>query len=286
LELRQGKIKERVLARITEEGPLQSKDFADKHHSSGQWWDWKPPKLALELLFLQGKLMITHRTGFQKVFDLTERVLPAHIDTPLPTPFEYARYLVLRYIQTNGIGNQAEFGYLRKNMRQTIKTTVLQMLETGEICQITVANNSYYTTTQKLAVLDKKWPKRAVRILSPFDNLATLFDYDYQLECYVKEQNRKFGYFCLPLLWGDDFVGRLDAKAVRHDKILIIYNLVIEKNIDDVVQFAKALASALDSYARFNQCDQWQIQQCNHSCVLEQVLNVRSLNCKSSESML
>ncbi|MBU2705675.1 YcaQ family DNA glycosylase [Zooshikella marina] len=265
------KIKAEVLARITAEGPLQSKDFEDKKHSAGQWWDWKPAKRALELLFLQGKLMVERRVGFQKVFDLTERVLPSHIDTSMPTQSEYAQYLIKSYLKANGLGNETEFGYLRTGMQKYIKQQVAQLLEKGEIIKVKLGDNHCYTDKKGLSLLDKRMPKAQVKLLSPFDNLviqrkrlSKLFGYNYQLECYLKEADRKFGYFCLPILWGDEFVGRLDAKADRKNKILLIYSLYIEYPPIDTQSFVDSLKSALDAYAEFNQCLSWQLQKCDH----------------------
>lgn len=267
-------IKAEVLARITAEGPLQSKNFEDNNHNAGQWWDWKPAKRALELLFLQGKLMVERRVGFQKVFDLTERVLPSHVDTSMPSQDEYARYLIRSYLKANGLGNEAEFGYLRKGMQQSIKQQVIQLLEDGELIKVKLGNSHYYTNRQALSLLDRRMPKARVKLLSPFDNLVIqrkrlgrLFGYHYQLECYLKEADRKFGYFCLPILWGDKFVGRLDAKADRQHQMLHIYNLYVEHPPTDIQAFADSLRVTLDDYATFNQCHNWRLQRCDHQSI-------------------
>ena len=98
------KVAKDVLARIRTEGPLMSKDFAAPagKRSSG-WWDWKPAKLAMEQLFLSGQLMVAERKGFQKCFDLTERVLPADTDTRLPVDHERARFYVTRILASQGV---------------------------------------------------------------------------------------------------------------------------------------------------------------------------------------
>ena len=84
---------EPVMARIREEGPLRSQDFEPPPGvQRGAWWDWKPAKVALELLFWRGDLMISERRGFQRVYDLTERVLPAHVDNVCPTRASWAAF--------------------------------------------------------------------------------------------------------------------------------------------------------------------------------------------------
>ena len=84
LRSRDQKLMREVLATVRETGPLKARDFEDTRRGRGGWWDWKPAKSALEQLFMQGDLMVTGREGFQKIYDLTERVLPA--DTDMRTP--------------------------------------------------------------------------------------------------------------------------------------------------------------------------------------------------------
>ena len=95
-----------ILHRIREEGPLGSKDF--KHPTDdkrGTWWDWKPAKMALEILYWQGELMITERKNFQKIYDLRERVLPNHIDISRPGESEVAEFLIRKGLQAMGIAS-------------------------------------------------------------------------------------------------------------------------------------------------------------------------------------
>lgn len=257
-----------VLERIRDEGPLQSKDFEHKAKNNNGWWDWKPAKQALELLFMQGKLMIAQRHNFQKVFDLTERVLPDNIDTSFPSNEEYARYLIARFLKSHGLGNEAEFGYLRKGMKAAIHRELKHYVEKGEIIPLSIEGKTYYTTGSHLELLNQRLPKRRVKILSPFDNLliqrkrlAFLFDYDYQLECYVPQDKRQFGYFCLPLLWGDQFIGRLDAKADRQHKNLIVQNIFIEKKPSQLDRFKQELELSLQQFAQFNGCEQIEWRQ-------------------------
>ena len=88
------RLQREILRRIESEGALRARDFVDPEHRSDGWWEWKPAKQALEQLFMQGEIMVSRRDGFQKVYDLPERVLPDWIDTSLPSPDEYAAYLV------------------------------------------------------------------------------------------------------------------------------------------------------------------------------------------------
>ena len=278
-----------ILKRIKTEGPLQSKDFKDsRKNKQGGWWEWKPAKHVLEHLFLTGELMVTHREGFQKVYDLRDRVLPSDTDTRMPSREEWAQFIVQTMVQALGIATEQDLGYARGSIRQLsgvqlkedIRTAIEQLTEAGELVPVSLDGGMYnkrraseglhdkvrssiglddkglhdkapyyktlyyttpyYTTPRLLSLLPIKLGKRNVRILSPFDNLVinrqrtkALFDFDYQLECYLPAEKRKYGYFSLPVLWGDLLVGRLDAKADRKAKVLIVKHLVLEDEKDN-----------------------------------------------------
>ena len=108
--------------------------------------------------------------------------------------------------------------------------------------------------------LKKASPK--VHLLSPFDNfiiqrdrIKELFGFDYALECYVTPKKRKFGYFALPILWGERFAGKLDPKSDRKNKTLLIQNLEFEKDLANFDRFLPQFARKLYDFAKFNQCD-------------------------------
>jgi len=250
-----------VYDRIVAEGPLQSKDFEEEKKNPG-WWEWKESKRALEQLFMEGKLMIAKRQGFQKVYDLTERVLPKKVNTRLPTEKEYAEYLVTKTIRANGLAAKNEIGYLRSHAKPAVSKMLSEMQEAGLIIpmQITgMGNEIFYTSQQSLDRAEHTKATKAVRILSPFDNcviqrarLKNLFDYDYTIECYVPEPKRKYGYFCLPVLYGDTFVGRIDCKAERTEQILYVKAMFYEKKPTAVLK--AEVKKGLQNFAAFNGC--------------------------------
>lgn len=248
----------KVLNRIQQEGPLQAKDFAPlgSKKSSG-WWDWKPDKVALEQLFIEGELMVVARKGFQKIYDLTDRVLPAGIDTSRPSEDEYNRHLVTRYLKAHGLGTIEQIGYLRKGLKSSIKQTCQQMVENVELQEVKVAGKAYFCLPNIEGLLKQSISQKQINILSPFDNiliqrqrLAELFDFHYQIECYVPAAKRQYGYFSLPLLWGSQFVGRMDAKIERKTKILHIQNLHLETTALD--EFIQLFQPALQTFLQFN----------------------------------
>ncbi|NQZ81567.1 MAG: winged helix-turn-helix domain-containing protein [Colwellia sp.] len=246
-----------VLERIKDEGPLQAKDFKDSRKTKTGWWDWKPAKKALEQLFMEGELMVAKRQGFQKVYDLTERVLPANTDTRIPSEEEYFQHLIINYLNANAIGTPQQMTYLLKGLKTSVKARCLQMVEEGLLITVIVDKQSYFALPTVNELLKKKLSLNKVKILSPFDNLLIqrkrtkeLFNYDYQIECYVPANKRKVGYFSLPLLWGRTFVGRMDVKMDRKLSILNILNLHIE--IEKVDEFIIELKKALDKFLLFN----------------------------------
>jgi len=247
-----------VRDRITVEGPLMARNFEHTGEKTGEW-ESKPAKQALESLFMQGDLMISRRDNFHKVYDLTERVLPAGVNQTPPTDEEYARFLIKRFLNANGIAMAGEFTYLLKNIKSQLLKTLQQMLADGELKLIRVARTEYYVLPQSLALMDKPLARNTLKILSPFDNLLiqrkrvlALFDFDYQIECYVPASKRKFGYFVLPILWDGQLLARMDCKANRRTETLHILNLVIEPEMKKQEAFSLALIKELKSFMRFN----------------------------------
>jgi uncharacterized protein YcaQ len=250
-----------VLRRIADEGPLMAKDFEHNGEKSGEWGS-KPTKRALENLFMQGELMVPNRVNFHKVYDLAERVLPDDTDTSLPNPQEYARFLITRYLRANGLGMASEISYLLKNTKALVSDTLQEMASARELMQIKLNGNRYYTLQSTLELLNKPLSRSKLKILSPFDNLLiqrkrtqSLFDFDYQLECYVPEPLRQYGYFSLPILWDGKLVARMDCKAERKKSLLHMKHLALEPGLIKWDAFALALTKELVSFLQFNECN-------------------------------
>ena len=269
----------KVKDRIRAEGPLQSKDFeSPAGHKSGGWWDWKPTKRVLEHLFFTGELMVSHREGFQKVYDLKENILPSHIDTREPSIQAWAEHLVRSMVNALGVATEYDIGYSKSTVSRLckislatpIKTAIRQLIHEGELIEANVDNRIYYTTKLLLESLPLRTSRKAVKVLSPFDNLIInrrraleLFDFDYQLECYVPAEKRKYGYFALPLLWGDDLIGRLDAKAVRSKRILELRSLVLEPKVQLDDHLISALNEGIRLFAADNSCETIKLLRCS-----------------------
>ncbi|MDA1076898.1 MAG: winged helix DNA-binding domain-containing protein [Proteobacteria bacterium] len=262
---RDTRLMKRVLDQIRAEGPVRSRDFESDPPPGADpgWWNWNPTKRALEQLFMQGDLMVSGREGFQKTYDLTEHCLPSDIPTTTPSISDHAAYLVDTTLRANGFATLKSFTHLRKGptIRAAVKIYLDQLMDEGQVITLKTADGaSWFGYAEMLDTRAAQAPA-SVRILSPFDNAlilrhrgVSIFDFDYQIECYVKAENRRFGYFCLPITYRDRFVGRVDAKAHRERGELELKGVFIEHAVD--AGFADAFAEAIGDFAHFNGCEQ------------------------------
>jgi uncharacterized protein YcaQ len=267
-----GNLTPHILERIRQEGPLSSKDFERPAGTKqGGWWDWKPAKTALELLFWQGKLMVAERRGFQRVYDLTERVLPPGVDTHFPENDELGRFYIRRALQSLAVAREREIlRHLGGATQPLIAKTLQEMLDKKEIVQLELEGDKrfpYYAYASTLDFQNQK-AKAQIHILSPFDNLIIqrdrtkrFFNFDFTLQCYLPAEKRKIGYFLVPVLWGDQFIARMDVQADRKNKILIIHNLVFEPGFNNFDQVIEPFMEQVIAYIKFNGCRQMIIEK-------------------------
>lgn len=252
-----------ILARVRAEGALGVRAFDNKpNKGKGNWWNWGPGRRALDKLFMQGDLMVCARNGMEKVYDLAERCLPEGVDQNVPTPSEYAAYLFDTTLRAHGIFTWKQLLHLKtgKPMRDAMLEVLDARLQAGVVTSVTFTNAPpFYVDTKALGqqlTIDGR-----VKILSPFDNLvihrdrlSSLFEFDYRIECYVAAPKRVFGYFCLPILYGDKLVARIDCKAHRADRRFEVLSLHLEEGPLDREPFLTALDEELQRFAEFNKC--------------------------------
>jgi uncharacterized protein YcaQ len=276
---------ERVLERVKAEGPLGSSDFKPpKDFKRGDWWSWKPSKIALECLFSMGELMVTERRKFQRIYDVRERVLPPDLDTTAPTPDELARFQARRLLGGLGFGTTAHIQWARWGSRPVDEQIIQNLIEAGEVTAFEIDgfdDRRYCALTDRLEhVLDQpaNGLSHIVHILSPFDNLVirrgwlrAYFGFDYKLEAYTPKAKRKYGYFTLPILWGDRLVGRVDAKADRKPKTFIVRKLTFEPEFGDYDALMPTLVSKLREFASFNGCEGFAVEQTEPAHVRERL---------------
>jgi len=267
------KLMKSVLNRIATEGPLMAKDFEHTGKKTGDW-QTKPAKKALENLYMQGELMASSRVNFHKVYDLRERVIPAGVDTTLPSPEEYGRFLITRYLQANGLGQPSEIAYLLKNTKPLVTATVKEMVLAGELLELRVGPVCYYALPASLELLSKPLARSKLKILSPFDNLliqrkrmAAIFGFNYLIECYLPAAKRRYGYFSLPILWDGKLVARMDCKADRRESMLHIHHLALEPKLLKTEAFFLALRKELQSFMQFNHCKELRLHRSSPASV-------------------
>ena len=249
-----------VLERLRQEGPLKASDFKGERRKGG-WWNWKPAKIVLELLYWQGEIMVAQRDKFQKVYDLRERFLPPDLDVSMPSREEVAQFCLQRAFQAHALISWAELKrHLPLVNAMLLKQILEQSIEAGSVLEIQVGTLSepYFILSE-----DLKKPKSTeifgLHILSPFDNLViqrqrlrNLFAFDYIFEAYVPQAKRKFGYFSLPVLCGQSFIARLACKAERKTGVLKILKITPESVLDTSER--SELEQKLKQFAVFNGC--------------------------------
>ncbi len=252
-----------LLAQIRERGPVKSSDFARDDGGGGGWWGWKNEKRWLEAWFALGELMIARRDNFQRVYDLRERVLAharrrhAFQSTPYPAP-ALQRTLELAAVRALGI-TQARWinDYFRSGGK--LKDAALDgHVAAGDLLRVEVEGWSapayVHAAHAPLLAAARAHRLRATHttLLSPFDPLvwdreraATLFGFDYRIECYTPAPRRRYGYFVLPILCRGQLVGRLDAKAHRDAGIFEVKALFLEEGVAADAALARDVAMAL-----------------------------------------
>lgn len=262
------RIVDQVLERIRREGGLRAADFADPRAQRGTWWDWKPAKRALEVLFNCGELMVSARPNFQRVYDLPERVLPDGLDTSLPDEEEQGRFVVRRALDKYGVAT-AEQIRSRQPCANLVPAALEQMADAGRITAVQIEDlkGPHYVLTEHLNKRRHKAPP-SLHLLSPFDNLIidrqhteALFDFHYRIECYTPAAKRRYGYFTLPMLWGDRLIGRLDPKADRKSSVFHVRALHFEEDFADFDAVLPLLADKLRAFATFCGCDRVEVEK-------------------------
>ncbi|MCJ7932274.1 MAG: winged helix DNA-binding domain-containing protein [Chryseobacterium sp.] len=258
------KVMQYVMDMIRIEGPQRARDFETESSKTGSWWNWKPAKLALERLFMQGDLMICGRKGMQKMYDLTERVLPQHISTTEPDPIEFAEYLIKTCLRAYGFTTLKQITHLRTGnlLKINVSKVLKSMLEEGSIIQVDMEGLPPVFVQNSLLEKTVEFSNSHVRLLSPFDNsiihrdrIRQVFNFDFRLECYTPKEKRQYGYFCLPVLFGDRFIGRADCKAHRKDKQFELIHLHIEDSGMSTELWLEPFVETLKRFAVFNGCE-------------------------------
>ena len=256
------KLMAEILARMHGDGELRTRDLKTQHDSASTWWDHGPGRRALDKLFMQGDVMIRERKGMEKRYVLPAQLLPAGTDLREPSTDDMAAYLLDTTTRAHGVVTLGQLLHLRsgKALRTAMRDLLAARVEAGALIPIDSAPGTYVCADAWEAERRAK-ASPAVQLLSPFDNavihrdrLLQLFGYHYRLESYVPAAQRVYGYFCLPVLWQSQFVGRVDCKAHRAAGRFEVMRLHLEPGIALNPPFHEQLASALQQLALFCGC--------------------------------
>lgn len=256
---------ERVLSHVRARGGAMSADFVRTDGKKGTWWDWKPEKLALEVLHTTGELMIAERRNFHRVYDLRERLLPAWRDEHAPAFEAVQRTLALNAVRALGVATAGWMADYFRTPKKGAAELLEELADEGALLRVAIdgiKDRAYVhpdnRKTLSAAIAGKIEPSLTT-LLSPFDPLvwhreraSKLFNFDYRIECYTPAPKRRYGYFTLPILSRGRLVGRLDPKAHRADGVFEVKALHLELDVRPDEQLVDDLADALTRIARWH----------------------------------
>jgi uncharacterized protein YcaQ len=260
---------EAIVARIRQDGPVRAADFERREGGGNGWWDWKPEKRHLEVLFTSGRLMVSERRNFQRVYDLAERVKPGWDDArDLPSPEAVQHEMIRRSCRALGLVRAGWIGDYYRLRRLRAEAALHQLADAGELIRVRVEDWQHDAYVHRdladsLAAAEAGTLKSTVTtLLSPFDPIVwdrkralELFDFDYRIECYTPAPKRKYGYFVLPILHRGRLVGRLDAKAHRGEGSFEVKALFLEPGVKPTQRLTTDLDAALARCAQWHGCE-------------------------------
>jgi uncharacterized protein YcaQ len=247
-----------ILAEIADRGPLGSRHFEGA--GRGGMWNWKPAKAMLERLWNHGDLVVAGRQGFQRVYDLAERVIPrALLDAPIPSEHETLLELAERAVRARGVLTAAG---VREHWRlpggvARVRPALEELVATGRLLRFRVDDGGADVFTAPEVELDRTAPTAAV-LLTPFDNLlwdrpfaSRILGFEHLIEVYKPAPQRRYGYYVLPFLRGDRIAGRADLKSERKEGRLVVKAFHREDGVRASGALDDALDRALARLARF-----------------------------------
>src|SRR4051794_2152575 len=252
-----------VVERIADEGALPSRAF-EGTKTDASMWGGKPAKRALEHLFAAGELAVAGRDGFQRLYDLPERVIPKQLlEAEAPSDEEFAREYAARAVEGRGAltaAGVAEHCRFRPGGQAVSKPALAALVAEGRVREVRVDDGGPPVYVPAGAEVDGS-PRAAV-LVCPFDSLVwdrpfvqRLFGFDPRMEIYKRPAERIYGYYVLPLLLGDRLVGRADLKTNREEGTLELKAFHLEPGVRETKKVADGLEQALVRLARITGAD-------------------------------
>ncbi len=252
-----------TLERIRTEGGLRVADFEYDGPQRGAWYDWKPTKMALEVLFAYGDLMVSDRVNFHRVYDIRERVLPEWVDTTPVSPDEGRRFCLEQAALALGVFEPRNLTWYAHMMATPARPVLQALIKEGVLVDIqgesTDGVQTWTVHRDNLALLqraaDGEFKTERTTFLAPFDSLfwaggrdQKLWGFDQVLECYKRPQDRIYGYFCFPILHKDRLVGRFDPKLDRKTGVMHLNALYLEPGIQPEDELVAGVATTLRDF--------------------------------------
>jgi uncharacterized protein len=229
-----------VRIRIRDDGPIVAGDLNQRVGPKGTWWDWDDGKVALEHLFHTGEVAALRRPNdFARTYDLASRVIPEEI-LALPTPPEIdaRKELLVQAARHHGIATFEDLTDYHRQRNPPCRPLIRELVEEGRLIETSVQGWTRPAYLHPDAVVPRRVNARA--LLSPFDPVVwnrdrteRLFGFRYRIEIYVPASKRRYGYYVLPFLLGDELVARVDLKSDRATGRLLVQSAYGEPGIDE-----------------------------------------------------
>lgn len=259
-------LSDQVLEEIRERGPVMARQLGTGEHKiTSGWWDWHPSKTALEFLWRTGALAVARREGFQKVYDLTERVIPARHRRDEPGAEAFVDWACRGALDRLGVATSGELAafwgaitpaeaasWCRAGLGKDVVEVVVEAADGSK------PRTAFARPGLPDLLRDLPEPPGRIRALSPFDPLVRdrkrterLFDFRYRIEVFVPAEKRQYGYYVFPLLEGDRLIGRIDMKHQREHGTLGVTGVWLESGCKFTQRREQGLDAELERLRRF-----------------------------------
>jgi uncharacterized protein YcaQ len=251
---------EQLWEEVAERGPLPASDLSEPGRSHGPWWGWNDTKIGLEYLFRAGRLVVLRRNGFERVYEIPERHLPEEVlATPTPQVEEAQRELLRRAAGHLGVASLGDLADYHRMRSPDARPRVVQLVEAGELEEVRVEGWREPAYLSPRARLTRR--PSITTLVSPFDpimwrreRVERLFGFHYRIEIYVPAPKRRWGYYVLPFLHEGRFRARVDLKADRGARRLLVQAAWLEPGETEAV-VAEVLSAELKAFAAWLQLD-------------------------------